>query len=130
MKVEFLENYEGRFNANHRKENKFYTQYSAIAFDSENAKEVAVLRIYRTDSRVYACFWAYGKENIYKGSGLAGGYGYHMASAAADEAIENAGIKLSESINGVGDGAIRETIKAIASALYPENKVFIVEAHG
>ena len=48
------------------------------------------------------------------GTGSAGGYGYHRPSAAASEAIRNAGIELDQNISGRGDSAIEDAVKAIA----------------
>ena len=62
------------------------------------------------------------------GSGSAGGYGYHRASAAAGEAITNAGFKLSESINGAGDTAIEDALCAIAQ-IQGYRKAILVESH-
>jgi hypothetical protein len=68
-------------------------------------------------------------ENLSRnGSGSAGGYGYHRPSAAAQEAIENAGFTLANRIDGVGESAMREAVLAIAAALgYPG--AFLHTAH-
>jgi hypothetical protein len=68
-------------------------------------------------SVVYASVWASGAGRWYAGHGRAGGYGYHKKSAAIDAAIRSSGITLSASISGVGDGAIRDALAAIARAL-------------
>ena len=78
--------------------------------------ELATLRIYRgrsrNASRVYASLWlTYGNYN--SGTGWAGGYGYHKASAAAAEAIRSAGIKLDKDIGGTGDRATEDAMHAI-----------------
>jgi ribosomal protein L32 len=58
-----------------------------------------------------------------QGSGRAGGYGYHRPSAAAGEAIRNAGFELLTDegkpcdIGGVGESAIEEALCAIADAI-------------
>jgi hypothetical protein len=121
----------GKVSAN-RKENAFYKQYALYALDMADSngtpRELVCLRIYATDSRAYACIWIHGHDIYGNGGGYAGGYGYHRASAAAQEAIKNAGIGLSESIDGRGDGAIIEAIKAIAEAA-GSYKYFIGEAH-
>ena len=52
-----------------------------------------------------------------QGSGSAGGYGYHRPSAAAHEAIHNAGFRLSQAIDGRGDSAITDALCAIARCL-------------
>ena len=60
-----------------------------------------------------------------QGSGTAGGGGCCKLSAAAGEAIRNAGFDLSENIEGVGTSAVRDAMRAIADALgYPEAMLF------
>lgn len=122
---------ESKFNANHRKENKFYRQYSAIVFSGENASEAVTLRLYGTEKMTYACVWVHANGIWKSGTGSAGGYGYHRGSAAAGEAIENAGIELSERISGVGNTAINKAITAIAKAACGDNAmIYICEAYG
>lgn len=69
-------------------------------------------------STVYCVLWASNDERIITGHGEAGGYGYHKQSAALSDAIRNAGIKLEKSISGVGDGAEREALQAIARDIH------------
>ena len=52
------------------------------------------------------------------GHGKAGGYGYHKESAALQEAIESAGIKLRSPIDGAGDSAVRGAMEAINRAAF------------
>lgn len=107
------------------------TGYKAIAIIGGEAVTLADMRIAITKSGTpYACFWAHKpaeKDEAGKyitdgmwsnGSGTAGGGGYHKASAAAGVAIRNAGFSLSESIDGCGDSAIREAVKAVGECLY------------
>ncbi len=68
-------------------------------------------------STVYASIWINAPGYHSSGKGKANGYGYHKESAAIGAAIESAGITLDQSIDGVGDAAIEEALKAIASAL-------------
>ena len=56
---------------------------------------------------IYACIW----HNNGSGSGYAGGYGYHKASAAAQAAITSSGIDLSEDIDGRGAGKSLKQLK-------------------
>lgn len=73
------------------------------------------MRPFYGDVRVYAP-----DGTVYYGAGRVGGYGYHKLSALFQEVLDNAGIQLSDSISGVGDGAIRDAIQAIGHALgYP-----------
>ena len=59
-------------------------------------------------------------------SGRAGGGGYHKKSAAASEAFVNAGVLLSKGIDSVGDGAIREAMRAVAIDIYGVDTFLIV----
>lgn len=129
----------------HRKEKHFYKQVSAVVFNHETktAYECVTLRIYATDNRHYACIWTHTNCAWIKddettrsldanGSGCAGGWGYHRASAAACEAVCNAGFDLSEDISGRGDAAIEEAVKAIARSIYADDDrytVYITTAH-
>jgi hypothetical protein len=131
--------------ASHRKENSFYKQYTAVVFNRETggAFDSVTLRLYATDARHYACIWVHTNcawimdgETVAayyaSGSGYAGGWGYHRASAAAAEAISAAGIELSEDIDGRGDEAICAAVMAIATAIYPDSSrfsVYVTTAH-
>jgi hypothetical protein len=75
------------------------------------------LRLYGTGKMNYACLWINHDGTHAHASGSAGGYGYHRPSAAAQEAISNAGIRLAFPIDGVGSNAIEEALCAIADAL-------------
>ncbi len=77
-------------------------------------------------SMVYASIWVYSDTVNVSGTGSAGGGGYHKESAAIDEAIKSAGIKLSKSIHGAGESAIREALTAITRALGYRGKLIIV----
>lgn len=126
-----------KFTITHRKEKYFYKQFTAVAINGRRIYDAVTLRLYSTDSRAYCCIWingncAWGGGDYWRvGSGTAGGYGYHRASAAAQEAIFNAGIDLSEDINGRGDQAIREAVEAIARAMWddPGILIYMTEAH-
>lgn len=116
----------------HRKEDKLDREFAAIVPAPEKWRRNPVtLRTYRTGSTAYACLWVNGETIYCSGSGKAGGYGYHKASAAAQVAINSAGIELSKSIDGVGDEAIEEAVKAIAVAMgYEEGEIYVHVAHG
>ena len=137
MKATFTDRTE-KFTVSHRKENRFTKQYTAIAINNGNAYDVVTLRLYSTDSRTYAAVWAASNccwdESIdiwKRGTGYAGGYGYHRGSAAAQEAIHNAGIDLDRDINGRGDQAIEEAVFAIARAVWSDERIsiYITVAH-
>lgn len=132
MKATFT-NRMDKFTASHRKENAFSKQYAGVICDRGEIKEPVTVRIYSTDSRVYACVWV-NASGYRHGSAYAGGYGYHRASAAVGESIKNCGIDLDKDIDGRGDGAIREAIEAIVAEIYAGNetvmKTFtVIEAH-
>lgn len=141
MKATFLnaqEVYDG-LKISHRKEDKFSEQFSGLVCRYGKMHEAVILRIYRTESRVYSCLWTmgnsawgqYNSSHWRSGSGWAGGYGYHRSSSAAGEAIKAAGIVLSESINGAGDSAIMEAVEAIAREMWNDESstIFVHHAH-
>lgn len=114
--------------------------YKAITIKDGKPIDLVDLRIAVTQGGTpYACIWLYrpcrkgtdGKiltEGMWSaGSGTAGGYGYHKVSAAADTAIRNAGVKLSQSIHGLGDAAVKAAVQAIGEALEPAAPVYVVE---
>lgn len=102
--------------------------------DGPTLAEPVTLRTYmakRSDGagRVYASLWVHGKGIHCSGAGHASGYGYHKGSAAAQAAIEAAGIELAEAIDGRGDSAIDSALIAIAVALgYAPEAVHVVRA--
>ena len=68
-------------------------------------------------SPVYCSLWIYCSPYYVSGRGKAGGYGYHKASAAFQEACDSAGIELSQPVDGRGDESVREAMFAIGAAL-------------
>lgn len=113
----------------HRKEKQAFYSYSLIDLDA--GQESAVIRLYysSTGARNYACLWV-SREGFYaSGSGMAGGYGYHRPSAAAQCAFESAGIKLAEPIDGRGDSEIEGALKALAAHMGIARPM-ILRAHG
>lgn len=70
-------------------------------------------------STVYCSVWIRTRDGrTFTGHGSAGGYGYHKESAAFDEALTSAGVKLSDphSVHGCGDGPIRDAMEAVMKA--------------
>ena len=96
----------------HDRETGFYREYRVLDLDTLTVPVSA--RLFWPASNVY-CVVRAGPHH--QGSGRAGGGGYHKASAALSYAISNAGIDLSEHIDGVGDGAMDKAMLAIAAAL-------------
>ena len=116
----------------HRKENHFQEEFCIIAQVAGKFHTPVTLRTYGTKSMNYACLWINDDlHHIYcNGSGSAGGYGYHRTSAAAHYAINQAGIKLNQPIDGRGESAIKEALTAIAIKLgYRKNQIYLHSAH-
>ena len=75
--------------------------------------------------------WIHGDDLHGSGGGKAGGYGYHKESAALEEALSAAGIRMSEGIGGRGDQAMFEALEVLARAVIKgKRKIFRVMAHG
>ena len=140
MKAKFNKNAKQSFNAKHRKE----TLYEAYRVIDGDFNTVLDCRVYGSRSTAYACLWVYGKGDFYaKGSGKAGGWGYHKTSAAVDDAIDSAGFELYGSpyigreqnykkrcnISGVGDTAIETALMAIAKTASRKRKLHLVKTY-
>ena len=107
---------------------------SAIAVINGKMREVVVARWYKARksdgaSPVYASIWTYGAGFDISGHGRATGYGYHKASAALSNAIDSAGIVLSERIAGGGDGASQRALEAIARAIVGDAAEILIINH-
>lgn len=120
--------------SNFRKEKGFFSSFSAIVPDEKGKLFSAIdLRFYFVGrdgmSPTYACIWIVDRKgNFTSGGGKASGCGYHKPSAAAQDAMQAAGVTLSKSISGVGEGAIERALIAICEAMgYTE--VYIHHAH-
>jgi len=139
MKATYNKNAKTKFTSFHRKENKcYFDSYVALvpALDWEGKptmKTPVEVRLYGTGNTNTACLWIHDSSNSgvnTSGSGQAGGYGYHRPSAAASEAIRNAGIKLSEDIAGRGNGSIETAVKAITEMLgYAPETIYVYHSH-
>lgn len=135
MKATYNASAKTKWTTSHRKEGKcFFSSYSIIDLSGERyghdkrlANSAVELRLYGTGNQNFACLWVnHSKAEIHtQGSGRAGGYGYHRPSAAAQEAIGNAGFDLDESISGVGDSAIEEAMVAVAKAAGLKNFILV-----
>lgn len=104
--------------ARYRRESSFWKEISLI--DLAKGRSVAAARFYGAGSVVYCVLWthgyAYGLESA-RGYGKAGGSGYHKPSAALQEAMTRAGIKLAENIGGCGDQAMQEALLCLAAGM-------------
>lgn len=66
--------------------------------------------------QIHASIWCHRAPCPTSGYGKASGYGYHKSSAALQAAITSAGITLTDPIDGRGDQAMEEALRAIAIA--------------
>lgn len=133
---------------------KMETINQFVLVDKKTEKQVVVARTYmgrgRSASQVKAAIWvtlsdkkkpADWKCGYTSGAGCAGGYGYDKAGTAIADAIESAGIELYGSayehqgdkvdfkqrvhFGGVGEGATRRALLAIAYAAGWTDVVFV-----
>lgn len=129
---------------NYGGDKRLLTALSAVALYVDNEaglptmKEVVTARIYGAKSgngsRNYASLWIrpvhYGSGLHSSGHGWAGGGGYHRPSAALSEAISSAGWSLSEDIDGRGDRAMEDAVRAIAAVAAPDASEILIISHG
>ena len=113
---------------------KMVSAMSAVAIINGKMREVVIARWYKARksdgaSPVYASIWTYGAGFDISGHGRATGYGYHKASAALSAAIDSAGIVLSERIDGLGDGATRSALEAIARSIAGDAAEILIINH-
>ena len=118
-------------NAKNMNGEKELVQRIVVVDDAGSKRTIVDCRLYmgrsRNVSAVYCSIWANGHINNERvwlsGHGKAGGYGYHKASAAMQNAITAAGFTLTDDngdsmpIYGRGEWAMREAAIAIAAAL-------------
>ena len=111
--------------------------------DTLEKRDIVDCRLYMSRSGdgaspVYCNIWIYGDGIHGAASGHAGGYGYDKRSAAVGSALDNIGIELYHdddgekkyNIAGVGDGAIRSALLAVAVALgYSADTLIYVECY-
>lgn len=102
-----------------------------VAIDPKSGAPVVTARIYWPGSVAYCAIWINSHPHHGRGNGKAGGGGYHKASAALASAISDAGIQLSEPINGRGDSVMLEAVEAVARAVTgkPRARFIIHKAH-
>lgn len=118
MEAKFTKQQQNGWNYGIKKE--LVSTWNVIVNDNGKLINLITVRCYMgrssSASVVYATVWVHG-DHYTSGTGKAAGYGYHKQSAAIGDAIENAGIEMSESINARGDSAITEALEAIARAM-------------
>lgn len=81
--------------------------------DRATCGEIARAWFYRPSDTVYCVVWIWSDKPA-RGCGKAGGDGHHKHSAALGEALSRAGVTLSEPINGCGDSAMDDALRALA----------------
>jgi len=115
-----------------RKEPHFYKELCALTLNAKRKPcQTVIARYYsRNGNKVFCCVWAYGVKSriTLAGGGCAAGGGYHKESAALAAALSDAGVELSENINGAGDRAVRRALEALAHTITRRKKVYIHEA--
>lgn len=101
--------------------------FNLIGCKDGEMRELATVRCWmrrsRSASTVYASIWTY--EPWVSGKGSAGGYGYCKKSAAVGDAIRSAGIELDQDINGRGESAIRDALRAIGEEMGYSNLLIV-----
>jgi hypothetical protein len=133
MTTNKVTSYDAQLNGkNYGGEKEMDSALSVVACKDGQMKEVICCRTFmgrsKSSSVVYASLWIYAGDNYAAGNGKAGGYGYHKRSAAIECAINSAGIRLDQSIDGAGDTAVSDALEAIAKHLGFDN--VLVVSHG
>ena len=119
MKAQIVSTQSNAVNYGVKKE--LVSTWNVIVNSDDGLKNIITVRCYMgrstNASTVYASIWVHSTDHQTSGTGKAGGYGYHKASAAIAEAIKSAGIELDKDIAGAGESAIEQALGAIAYAL-------------
>lgn len=102
-----------------------FSAYLVVGFDpaAQRVVEVVAMRLYASPHRahIHACTWIYPAEGApRRGYGYAGGSGYCRRSAAGADALETAGIELTEEVAGCGGSVLRKALLATARAARPD----------
>lgn len=127
----------------HRKEKHFRDEYVVLVErkksdfpcgNNQPMKDIINVKLYAVPNRTwgavwYACVWINSNSIHISGGGKASGCGYHKPSAALANALHDAGVELSQSISGVGESAMTDSLAAIAKSL-GYKKFHIHYAHG
>ncbi len=111
----------------HRKESAYVGSYLVVTPDMGVQID---LRIYETKAKTYACVWLTAKApkgDLANGSGSAGGYGYHLTSAAVHSAFKAAGIEI-DGLSGVGSTGIEKALVMVAAQM-GHKKVTVFNTH-
>lgn len=116
--------------------------YSLIVSTHDRGlQEVVRAKLYmgrsKSASTVYANVWISGPSSAHRGSGSAGGYGYHKESEALARAFEDAGVRLYHTpkgsteevpfdFGGTGSSYYEEIFEAIAKAVGQDGPSLLV----
>jgi len=106
----------------------FSKEYAVI--DLLYGQSVVLLRVYWTGTTCHCIAWFYGKDSYGKGYGKATGGGYCKESTAIAYAIDDAGIELSERIDGRGASMVRQAAFSIGKKLTNKRKLILHVSHG
>lgn len=114
----------------HRKEKHFVAEIIVLdpgkvhdpRFVDGQASVPIIARFYETGERSYCCVWIEGRNETQgyinrRGSGWAGGHGYHRQSSALETALANAGVALYRSCDGCGESAMFDRLRSVGEAL-------------
>ena len=106
------------FNISHRREGNSYDELCYISKETE--KPILTCRVYYPKSRSggtnWCCLWIHDSKIELNTSGSASGWGYHRTSAALEDALRSANIKLHH-FGGCGDEAMTVALEAILTKL-------------
>lgn len=100
-----------------------------IAVDKRGDKIAQVSIAYNKAGNAYCYFYAKGRTAYVAGIGRAAGYGYCKRSAAAYEAMSNAGIKFNQHFAGAGLEKVRQALELIARTFAGDEFLSIVEIY-
>ena len=125
--VKNLTTYENLGTKRDRIQAGFYRECAII--NPENGRSVVIIRLYSTGQTFHCLAWFFGRDANGSGYGSAGGGNYCKASAAAEHAIECAGIELSERIHGMGLRYIEKAALAIGQKLTGKRKLICHLSH-
>lgn len=138
--ISFVPSQDMNISYRERQEKHFYNGYKVVTIVNGEMVELVDARLGATNNCHYASVWLnvhYCDNNYYnncgsaRGTGKAGGYGYHRASAALDSALRRAGMRFSVGCSGMGESAMRDCLLAAGEYLKPEGaKIYLVECYG
>ena len=106
----------------------FSKEYAVI--NPSNGDSVVLLRVYWTGTTCHCIAWFYGEDSDGNGYGKATGGNYCKESAAIAYAIDDAGIELSDAIDGRGESMVRQAALAIGKKLTGKRKLILHVSHG